>query len=145
MCLSRCKSVRIMRTSLWVIVALWSCLPRLKRYPVTGRPLEYPLTPRGSYQPRDSWGRFVLLPSESPRKMDVKTRQRINVPIHRGALWRSGRPMHHSPGLQPWPVAYAIRTLLRPRFRQSYINDSVVSCMLGHLYGCSCSARSAAW
>lgn len=43
------------------------------------------------------------------------------------------------------PLQRDLRTRLRrPKLGQSYINDSVVSCTPGHLYGCSCPAKKCA-
>lgn len=98
------------------------------------------------YERSNSRGRSrcYRLPSGSPRrKRTLKPGKGLMSPSAEAHCDCSGRPrresrraMHHSPGLPPQPVAYAIRTRLRPRLGQSYINDTVVSCTPGHLYGC---------
>lgn len=145
-----------MRTSPWVIAALPSRPPRLsviRQRAVQLRSILLLARKSFSAQRWDSRRRFALLPPTrvggSSQKTDVKAGKGLMSPsaaVHCDAR-ESHRAMHHSgscssrslrgPGGPGRPACARVRR--KPG--QSYINDAVVSCAPGHLYGCSYPAR----
>lgn len=140
--LSRCELVNLMRTSPWVIAALSSHVD-----PATGRPPKYPLTTRGILParglPKAVLRRYRLPPLQ---KADVKAGKGLMSPSA-GVHCECSREEARIALCITLPLQRDLRTQLRrPKLGQSYINDTVVSCTPGHLYGCSLvRQRSAPW